>query len=134
VEDLTGAIDLLTEAAGAAEEPEMAGPPVEIADVENFEEPKEPEPAKTPADEVINQAPGELEELDTNYRMSLVYTLFTFGKSRSPDFLESPDKEITREWDGITYVNEETLSPDEETEQNLDPGLKNLINSIIYKN
>jgi hypothetical protein len=40
---------------------------------------------------------------------------------------------IIEERDGVNYVNETVKSPDEETEKNLDPGLKNLVNAVIKK-
>jgi hypothetical protein len=50
------------------------------------------------------------------------------------DALEpSNPQAIIEERDGISYVNKDILNPDEETVQKLDPGFKNLINSVLKK-
>jgi hypothetical protein len=77
---------------------------------------------------------GRLEELNPE-GMSLVYKPFQNEETHSPEMLDSsgPAGIIIEEKDGVSYVNETVKSPDEVTEKNLDPGLRNLVNSVIKK-
>ena len=83
---------------------------------------------------------GMLEDLGAE-GLFLIYQPFQFqneviqgaglldcGSSGETELIDEAD--IIREKDGINYVNT-TAAPDEETERNLDPGLQNLVNSVM---
>ena len=83
---------------------------------------------------------GMLEELGAE-GLFLMYQPFQFqneviqgaglldcGSSGETELIDEAD--IIREKDGINYVNT-AAAPDEETERNLDPGLQNLVNSVM---
>jgi hypothetical protein len=104
----------------------------------------------------------KLDELQSNTG-SLIYKPFTTQEQGMPENLEAlQDKEreeetgltelphgedldgeeslepsepraVIEERDGISYVNKDILSPDEETVEKLDPGFQNLINSVLKK-
>jgi hypothetical protein len=83
------------------------------------------------------QTSGKLEELNKDYSMSLVYRPFQQPReTSSPVELETVDSAVSliKERDGVNYVNEKVKKPDNETEKNLDPRLKSLVNSVIKKN
>jgi hypothetical protein len=105
----------------------------------------------------ISHETVKLDELE-GHTGSLVYKPFTIRDQATPPNLEtlqhteeeepelippvdnvedvpesSGPETIIEERDGIHYVTESVLTPDEKTEQNLDPGFKNLIDSVLKK-
>jgi hypothetical protein len=79
------------------------------------------------------KTPGQLEELNDE-GMSLIYQPFQNEETHSPELLDSAGPAgIIEEKDGVNYVNETVKFPNEETEKNLDQGLKSLVNSVIKK-
>jgi hypothetical protein len=81
----------------------------------------------------------KLEELDTNYNMSLVYTPFSGKETINAEPLAGAENRHTEspvvieERDGVHYINEQVLNPGEEAEKQLDPEFKNLISSVLKK-
>ena len=76
---------------------------------------------------------GSLEELNTDYSMSLVYK--PFQNEADPEELpaEEGSSEIIKQKNGVNYVDKKVKTPDSETAKTLDPGLKNLVDSVIGK-
>jgi hypothetical protein len=94
---------------------------------EDFDAENEPEPANL-------KTSGKLEELSSDYSMSLVYKPFQAEEKSSPEVLQAmKDIPVIREQDGVNYVNEKIKTPDAEMEKKLDPGLRNLVDSVIKK-
>jgi hypothetical protein len=94
-----------------------------------------------------------LETLPVQYGMSLVYKPFLYTGFSDPRDLESPpgdfeepppetaasgeaaeeanDANIIEEREGVHYISREILSPGYQTEANLNPDFKDLVNSVI---
>jgi hypothetical protein len=99
-------------------------------------EPKRP-PAEAPQDP---NKTLKLEELESNYEMSLIYKPFSAADT-SPGILEHGNENsletvkaesIIEERDGIHYINESALDA-AESETKLDRDFKNLIDSVLKK-
>jgi hypothetical protein len=91
---------------------------------------KEPEPKNI-------KTSGKLEELSPDYSMSLVYKPFQTEEKSSPDLLKPLSAEevsVIKEQNGVNYVDEKVKTPDAETEKKLDPGLRDLVDSVIKNN
>jgi hypothetical protein len=76
---------------------------------------------------------GRLEELNADYSMSLVYKPFQYQDEGEPQELKSAGPGIITQKNGINYVDKKVKTPDDETFKSLDPGLKNLVDSVIGK-
>jgi hypothetical protein len=81
--------------------------------------------------------------------MSLMHTLFLYTDFSDPLDLEglpdapeenlsetgTPEEEqddnVIEEHDGVHYINREILNPGPQSEKNLNPDFKNLVNSVI---
>jgi hypothetical protein len=88
-----------------------------------------------------------LEELNGGFAAALVYTPFQFRFNRDGnfEFLEvleedaaselepAEDEKVIEMRDGVNFINEKFLEPHEETDQILDPEMKNLIDEVINK-
>ena len=76
---------------------------------------------------------GRLEELNADYSMSLVYKPF-HGEDKS-DIQELPvvGSGVIKQKNGVHYVDGKAKKPDQKTTKTLDPGLKNLVDSVISK-
>jgi hypothetical protein len=79
-----------------------------------------------------NSKTSGLEELGSD-GMSMVYKPFQAEETSSPELIQAADASVIKEKDGVNYINEKVKTPDSETEKKLDPGLKNLVDSIIKK-
>jgi hypothetical protein len=96
--------------------------------------PEEEEAEKPQKNEPAGNA--GLEALHIQNGMSLVYKPFFSDTFFDPEPLESlPNEEepppAIEEHEGVHYISKETLSPDPETEKNLDAKFKNLVDSVI---
>ncbi|MDR0553856.1 MAG: hypothetical protein LBG76_03530 [Treponema sp.] len=91
-------------------------------------------------------AAAMLESLDTNYRLSLLHTPFANESNDVPASIpipvptpipvpspESRDDGIIEFREGINYVSEKALHPEQEDGKFLDQRLKNLIDSVLSK-
>jgi len=76
---------------------------------------------------------GRLEELDDDFSMSLVYQPFRNEITSDPQELSSVTSGVITHKNGIDYVNSKVKNPDSESTKALDPGLKNLVDSVIGK-
>jgi hypothetical protein len=76
---------------------------------------------------------GRLEELNADYSMSMVYKPFQYQDKGEPQELKSAGPGIITQKNGIHYVDKKVKTPDDETFKTLDPGLKNLVDSVIGK-
>jgi hypothetical protein len=72
-----------------------------------------------------------LQDRDREEEAAELTELTDLADINGEDTQESLPKLIIEERDGISYVNKDLLSPDEETVEKLDPGFKNLINSVL---
>jgi hypothetical protein len=84
--------------------------------------------------------------------MSLIHRPFLYTDFSDPqdleslpdDFEERPseagtpqeehDANVIEEHEGIHYINREILNPNPQTEKDLNPDFKNLVNSVIKRN
>ncbi|GHU80370.1 hypothetical protein FACS189468_0020 [Spirochaetia bacterium] len=142
LEELRGPEDDLEELEGA-KAPADETPPEEALDLAGWiefasAEDEEPGDHWPPDFETASPFAAVLSELDDETLRALEAagygSAIGTGEAAKQTVGTPEEKEITREQDGITYVNVETLNTDEETEQRLDPGLKSLVNSILNKN
>ena len=76
---------------------------------------------------------GRMDELDADFSMSLVYTPFQNEDNNEPQELPSVDAGVIKHKNGINYVDKKAKKPDTKTSKSLDPGLKNLVDSVISK-
>jgi len=76
---------------------------------------------------------GRLEELDEDYSMSLVYKPFQNEDKNEPEELPVAAAGVIKQRNGINYVDKNSISPDPDNSITLDPGLKNLVDSVIGK-
>jgi hypothetical protein len=70
--------------------------------------------------------------LDGNYQMSLVYRPFMADDAGNPPDLMPQQDRIIELRDGLHYISPTALHPDKKTEENLDPGFKDLIESVLH--
>jgi hypothetical protein len=86
------------------------------------------------------------ETVSIQHGMSVLYKPFVYTCVSDPEPLESlPDEDdapeiltledgepdVIEEHEGVHYISKEALSPDTETEKNLNPDFKNLVDSVI---
>jgi hypothetical protein len=76
---------------------------------------------------------GYLEELNTDYTMSLVYKPFQNEDAGELQELPPAGTGVIKQKNGIHYVNKDVKAPNIETIKTLDPGLKSLVDSVIGK-
>jgi hypothetical protein len=76
---------------------------------------------------------GRLEELNADYSMSLVYKPFQNEDKTEPPELPAVGPGVIMQKNGINYVDKKAKKPDSKTSKSLDPGLKNLVDSVIGK-
>ena len=79
------------------------------------------------------KSPGRLEELDGGYFLPVIYKPFQNEDRSEPQELPSVASVIIRQKNGVNYVDNKIKHPDSETNRSLDPGLKNLVDSVIGK-
>ncbi|MCL1815330.1 MAG: hypothetical protein FWG27_05880 [Treponema sp.] len=75
---------------------------------------------------------GRLEELTAGYSMSVVYKPFQNEDRSEPQELQAVSG-VIKQKNGVSYVDKKAKTPDSETAKSLDPGLKNLVDSVIGK-
>jgi hypothetical protein len=63
--------------------------------------------------------------------MSLVHVPFQDDDSGEPEELQVADACIIKRKNGVNYVDEKVKTPDSHTAKSLDPGFKNLVDSVI---
>ena len=76
---------------------------------------------------------GRLEELNADYSMSLVYKPFQNEDKIEPQELPPAGGGVIKQKNGVNYVDKKAKKPDSKTSKSLDPGLKNLVDSVIWK-
>ncbi|MDR2701623.1 MAG: hypothetical protein LBB72_04250 [Spirochaetaceae bacterium] len=76
---------------------------------------------------------GRLEELSSDFTMSLVYKPFQNEGAGEIQELPPAGTGVIRQKNGVHYVNKDVKSPNVETVKTLDPGLKNLVDSVLGK-
>jgi len=76
---------------------------------------------------------GRLEELSSDYSMSLVYKPFQNEGAGEIQDLPPAGTGVIKQRNGIHYVDKSVKTPNEEMTLSLDPGLKNLVDSVIRK-
>jgi len=96
-------------------------------------EEKSPVFADDTADVVDTKTSGRLEELSPDYTMSLVYKPFQNEGAGEIQDLPPAGTGVIKQRNGIHYVDKSVKTPNEEMTKSLDPGLKNLIDSVIRK-
>jgi hypothetical protein len=74
---------------------------------------------------------GRLEELNADTSLSLVHVPFQNEEQGEPEELISIGPGIIKQKNGVNYVDKKVKTPDEETAKSLDPGLKNLVDSVL---
>jgi hypothetical protein len=85
-------------------------------------------------DEVVEtKTSGRLEELSTDYSMSLVYKPFQNEDIGELQELPPAGIGVIKQKNGIHYVAKTARIPNAETTKTLDPGLKSLVDSVIGK-
>jgi hypothetical protein len=92
---------------------------------ENFKVEDETEPE--------TKTSGRLEELNADVSLSLVHVPFQNEDLGEPEELNALGPGIIKQKNGVSYVDKKVKTPDEETAKSLDPGLKNLVDSVIGK-
>jgi hypothetical protein len=76
---------------------------------------------------------GRLEELNADYSVSLVHKPFQSEDQSEPEELYPVSPGIITKKNGVNYVDKKVKTPDDKIAKNLDPGLKNLVDSVIGK-
>ena len=65
--------------------------------------------------------------------MALVYKPFQSEDKTEPQELPGIDSGVIKKKNGVNYVDKKVTQQDSETAKSLDPGLKNLVDSVIGK-
>ena len=76
---------------------------------------------------------GSLEELGSDFSMSVLYKPFQQEDKGEPEELPALAVSVITEKNGINYIDKKVKTPDKETAKALDPGLKTLVDSVIGK-
>jgi DNA repair exonuclease SbcCD ATPase subunit len=99
----------------------------------NFDKEADDAAADDKTEEAPTKTSGRLEEL-AGEGMSLIYKPFQVEETSSPEVIDADGPAgVIQEKDGVNFVADEVKNPDSKTEKALDPGLKNLVNSVIKK-